>query len=280
MPKPYIPPTGRIPTKARKFEEVVRDIRHAVYAVLRLRPTGEGNKHEFTPLGSGFFVSPEIFLTCNHVMNGNAAHVDGDTYQLLANTSDNGGFFRNIPNVHVGQNLHLFPDCDLALLKCPVVPQQPQPFVALEYGDIPRGREIGVAGYPVPTLRSENDEIKYDGVLYRIARGVVTSRYTTSIQPDTGGLPIVNIPIVEVNFLFVNGNSGGPVFDVETGRVFGFVHGYSAKKLKEAVKETTLIKDLPDGMSNRYIENLDAIYSLAIKLDRVKPYLEQHGVTL
>ena len=65
------------------------------------------------------------------------------------------------------------------------------------------------------------------------------------------------------------------------GRVLAFVHGYSTTKVRERVETVSLIKGgLPDGLSPKYIENLNALYSLGIKLDRVRGRLEALGVTL
>ena len=64
------------------------------------------------------------------------------------------------------------------------------------------------------------------------------------------------------------------------GRVFGFVHGFRAKKLREKVEDVTLIKELPDGVGKKYIENLNAVYSLAIKLEERTDHLEEHKITL
>jgi hypothetical protein len=89
-----------------------------------------------------------------------------------------------------------------------------------------------------------------------------------------------NVPVLEVNFLFVPGNSGGPVFAAETGRVIGFVRGYKTVKIREMVATATMIQQLPLGVSGQYIENLNAIYSLAIKLDFIRATIESFGVTL
>ena len=112
-------------------------------------------------------------------------------------------------------------------------------------------------------------------MIYRAARGHISGRYTADLKP-----PLQNVPIIEVNFLFVPGNSGGPVFSAKSGRVLGFVHGYRAVKIREQMVKATMIKQLPLWISDEYIENLNAIYSLAFKLDFIRSTIESFGVTL
>jgi hypothetical protein len=247
-------------------------MRHVVFSVIRRRqlPTGPGAK----ALGSGFFVAQEVFITCDHVINDpRDPHQPGDSYLLVANLTGNSGQLYSVANPQLGTDLHLFPNLDLAVLRVPR--PQGQPYVALEYGDVYEGEDIGVAGYPLPELRSIQGNLQLEALIYRAARGHVTARYTADFDA-----PLLNVPIVEVNFLFVPGNSGGPVFSAETGRVLGFVRGYRTTKIRETVVTATMIPQLPLGLGNQYIENLNAIYSLTIKLDFVRPTLENFGVTL
>lgn len=54
-------PSGRLKAKRRPFEQIVRDFRHVVFAVIRSRPTN--GAFRASALGSGFFVShPPTFL--------------------------------------------------------------------------------------------------------------------------------------------------------------------------------------------------------------------------
>ena len=269
MPLPI--PTGRLKTKGKQFHEIVGDYRHIVCSVIRQRPMPGGNAAK--PLGTGFFVSRNIFITCDHVMNNpQDPHLSGDSYVLVANLTGTSGKMYVIPNPQIGQEINLFPNLDLAVLRVPNTPQD-QPYAPLEYGDVYEGEGIGVVGYPLPVLQVVNGNITFNSVIYRAARGSVTARYTT----NDGALQ--NVPCIEVNFLFVPGNSGGPVFSAKTGRALGFVRGYRAVRIRESIATATTIQ-LPLGVSNQYVESLSAVYSVAAKLDFVRATLEGFGVTL
>jgi S1-C subfamily serine protease len=278
MPKPYQPPTGRLPTNRRSFEDVVRDLRYAVFSVIRNRPLGN-NQFNAIPLGSGYFVSPEVFVTASHVLNDpRIPHQDGDHYHLACNEGDRIAV-HIIPDVKMGNQLHVFPESDLGLLIARGI--KGQPFVALDYNDWRVGKEIGVAGYPVPKLHAINNQLAYDGLLFRVAKGVITSTYRTNLQTE-GGQQLPGVTLLEVNFLFVPGNSGGPVFDAETGRVSAFVHGYTTTKIRERIEQANpgLAQNLPPGVSASYIENLNALYSIAIRIETCRNHLEKFGATL
>jgi hypothetical protein len=272
----YRSPTGRIRSNSRRFEDVVRDLRYAVFAVVRFRPLPDG-RFQCWPIGSGFFVSHDVFMTCFHVINPpNLPHVDGDIYQLVCNQTGTSGINVPISPAILGQNVFLYPDADLAILKTAGTPQQP--FVALDYGESRTGREIGVAGYPLGRIINQNDQPSFDAQIFRVAKGVITSCYTTNIQSDA--ITVNGAPVIEVNFMFVPGNSGGPVFDADTGRVLGYVHGFTSTKIRERLETVTMIPNLPEGTNTTYVENLNALYSLAIKIDKARPHIEEHGAAL
>ena len=225
-------------------------------------------------LGTGFFVSRNIFITCDHVMNNpQDPHQPGDSYSLVANLTGTSGKMYPLLNPQIGQEINLFPNLDLAVLRVPNTPQD-QPFAPLEYGDVYEGEGIGVVGYPLPALQVVNGNITFNAVIYRAARGSVTARYIA----NDGVLQ--NVPTIEVNFLFVPGNSGGPVFSAKTGRALGFVRGYRAVKIRESIATATMIQQLPLGISNQYVESLSAVYSVAVKLDFVRATLDGFGATL
>ncbi len=157
--------------------------------------------------------------------------------------------------------------------------REDQPYVRLDYENVPLGKEIGVAGYPLPNLIVIDKKLHYDGLIYRVAKGTVTATYVTNIATDQGST-LPSIPVIEVNFLFVPGNSGGPIFSSETGRVVGFVHGYTAPKIRERIETITLVKEVPKELGTSYVGTLNAIYSIGIKLDTARPHIEKFGVSL
>jgi S1-C subfamily serine protease len=278
MPHIFVP-SGRLSTKRRDFPSVVADIRHAVFSVVRFRPSQQNpGLFDIFALGSGFFVSSEVFITCWHVIDQPAnLHQAGDTYRLVANLP--GGVPIALPIVgDVGTDIHLFPDKDLAVLICKA--RKDQPFVPISYADIPVGSEIGVAGYPLARLTTDpQGNPNVSALVYRVAKGVATAVFRDSM--DTGdGHPLVDVPIVEVNFLFVPGNSGGPIFDAETGRAIAYVKGFRAPKIQEKVEQCFPQTQVPAGLSNTYMSCVNAVYSIGLTLDRVRGELEQFGVKL
>jgi hypothetical protein len=281
MAKPTVwqPPTGRIRAGYRSFTEIVRDMRCCVFSIMRLRPDGSGQQGKVRHLasGSGFFVGPNTFITCNHVMNpADNPHAAGDCCMLVQNLG--AGKAKHSPAFTLveGNNFHPFSDCDLAVIQ---VPGDPQPYATVGYNDILEGTEIGVAGYPLSKIiPGPNNEPQFPGVIYRIARGVVTSTVMQCLDPRPNPRTRA-LNTVEVNFMFVPGNSGGPIFDAETGRVMAFVHGFTSTEITQNYIDTNA-QNIAAGAPNKHIQSLHAIYSIGIKLDSVRTELERFGVVL
>lgn len=270
-------PTGRLSTKRRDFKSVVGDLRHAVLAVVRFRPSQQVGLFDITVLGSGFFVSSDVFVTCWHVVDPpEMPHVAGDRYQLVGNL---GAVPISLPVGNtMGQDIHLFPDKDLAIIICKA--RKDQAYLSVSYADIPVGMEIGVAGYPLARLGTDangNPDVK--ALVYRVAKGVATAVFSYDVDHGDGH-PLLDRQVVEVNFLFVPGNSGGPIFEADTGRAIAYVKGMRTHKIKETAEQCFATTQVPDGLSRTYLDAVHAVYSIGLTLDRVRPELEQFGVKL
>jgi hypothetical protein len=210
-------------------------------------------------------------------MNGaRVPHQTGDIYQLVRNAGPTVQSITISPVV-IGQQLHLFPDHDAAILQTPA--DCHQPYSSVGYADTAEGLEIGVAGYPLSQVTpGPNGEPLYNGVVYRVAKGVITSTVRQRLNPAPDP-QTAELRTVEVNFLFVPGNSGGPVFDAETGRVLAYVHGFTSREIVQRLADTTP-ENIAVGADQKHIESLHAVYSLGIKLDNIREELERYGVTL
>lgn len=269
-------PSGRLNTKRRDFKTVVADLRHAVFAVVRFRPSQQAGLFDISVLGSGFFVSSEVFITCWHVIDSpQAPHQEGDKYQLVSNL---GAVPVALPLGEVGQDIHLFPDKDLAILICKV--KKDQAYLSISYADIPVGSDIGVAGYPLAMLGTDangNPDVK--ALVYRVAKGVATAVFRYDMDHGDGH-PLKDAQVVEVNFLFVPGNSGGPIFEAETGRAVAYVKGFRTHKIQEKAEQCFPTTQIPNGLANVYLDSVHAVYSVGLTLDRVRTELENFGVKL
>jgi len=248
-----------------------------VLSVVRFRPSQQAGLFDITVLGSGFFLSSEVFVTCWHVIDSpELPHVDGDRYQLVGNLGAV-PISLQVGNV-MGQDIHLFPDKDLAIIICKA--RKDQAYLSVSYADIPVGMEIGVAGYPLARLGTDangNPDVK--ALVYRVAKGVATAVFSYDVDHGDGH-PLLDRQVVDVNFLFVPGNSGGPIFEADTGRAIAYVKGMRTHKIKETAEQCFPTTQVPDGLSRTYLDAVHAVYSIGLTLDRVRPELEQFGVKL
>jgi S1-C subfamily serine protease len=109
-------------------------------------------------------------------------------------------------------------DYDLALVR--ILPHfaLPNGYPTLDiepYENISEGDEIATCGYPLGNFLFEQ-------------MGTITSSFTrgsiSSIVPSAS-LPKELLKLFQLNLTATYGNSGGPVFSVQTGRVFGVLQG-------------------------------------------------------
>jgi hypothetical protein len=275
MTKAFVP-SGRLSTKKRDFKDVVSDVRHATFSVHRHRPLPNG-QYAVTALGSGFFVSPEVFITCRHVIDSpQSAHQAGDVYRLVNNLDGVHGILHEV-NGGIGVDIHLYPDHDFAIMLSKT--KIDQPYLSISYADIPVGADIGIAGYPIAELIPDaNGLMTLGGMVFRVARGVATAYYQTTVN-SADGHPLTDVPVLEVNFIFVPGNSGGPIFDASTGRVVAYVKGFRAHKIRENAEQCQLMA-VPTGLPPNYIGAVYAVYSIGLTLSPVRAHLEHFGVKL
>lgn len=263
----------RLSVSHRPFSNVVADMRHVVFGVIRERPLGSGGVGSIA-LGTGFFVAEDLFITCDHVINHPSdPHQTGDSYILVANLTGSSPRIHRVVGPQVGNGLDLYPELDLAILK--VGKTSDQPYAAIMYDEIEPGEEIGITGYPLAQIgRDTNSNLVLDGMIHRCGRGVITARYEASLSQ---GAP--TLPLIETNFMFVSGNSGGPIFNPATGQVVGMVKMVSWAKIADHLCQADLNHKLPAGIQTSYLSAVFAIYSSGVKLDAFRAALESSGIS-
>ena len=186
----------------------------------------------FTIFGSGFCIRPEgVVITCEHVFK---AFVDPASYQPLmqaiGQTDGQSVSAKSIAphamfysGVH-GTEIHMdavsvatgvaMKDFVLAALKLHEHPAFPQGYPTLaiaDYRELHEMMEVATCGFPL-------GETLHDQM------GTVTSSFTkgmiSSITPAPG-IACEHVRGFQLDLTATNGNSGGPVFSLATGGVFG-----------------------------------------------------------
>lgn len=194
-------------------------------------------KQPYTIFGSGFCIDTTgLVVTCRHVIEAMmeksiARQVEGVTSQERKNRVWNLGSIKAITPFAVFFNttastdrLYVYPsrtadvvaktNFDLAVLR--LLPHKAfssgYPIIEIEdYDKVHEGEEIYTCGFPLGSYLYEQ-------------LGTVTSSFTKGIISSIIPAPNVkqeNLKGFQLNLTATNGNSGGPVFSLESGKVFG-----------------------------------------------------------
>ncbi len=195
------------------------------------------SKEPFTIVGSGFCIDPSgIVITCRHVVEGFMSKPISQQIAEAPPSKKPKGlrplspgkvviphaiFYdttRSSENIFViaaqTRNVTAKIDRDLAALQ--LLPHKSfskgYPFLEIEqFGEISEGDEIGVCGFPLGNYLFKQ-------------LGTVTSSFTKGILSSIIPGPNVKLEHLDgfqLNVTATNGNSGGPVFSLASGRVFG-----------------------------------------------------------
>jgi S1-C subfamily serine protease len=210
-------------------------VKKATVAIVASLP-GNGSHRPFTIIGSGFCIRSEgVVITCEHVLK---AFVDPESYQRLMRSIGRNDrqpvtlrsivpyamFYSGVRGTEIRMDAvsiataTAMKDLDLAALKLHEHPAFPQGYPTLaiaDYSELHEMMEIATCGYPLG--ESLHDQI-----------GTVTSSFTkgviSSIIPAPG-IAREHLRGFQLDLTATNGNSGGPVFSLATGRAFGILQG-------------------------------------------------------
>ncbi len=189
--------------------------------------------------GSGFAMEEDTFCTCNHVVEP-LMGLAGTLVLLVRPERDQRTIVRRV--VWVARDRQT----DLAIVMAEPIEGQIAS-LDLEAAPLRPGTDVVAVGVPLPEYEVRIDPERAEANLdtrftVRATRGIVASR----VREDGR---------FEVDTQFNPGLSGGPIFDVETGRLVGIVQGSVVRRA---------------GVSER-----DANLGVGIALGAVRPHLEE-----
>jgi len=244
-------------------------VKNATVAIVASIPGSLPNR-PFTIFGSGFCIhSAGVVVTCEHVFE---AFVDPEAYQRLMESIGqpdcqaqsvksivpHAMFYSGIEETKIRMDAVsiatgvAMKDFDLAALKLHKHPAFSQGFPTLpiaDYSEINEMMEIATCGFPLG--ESLHDQI--GTVTSSFARGIISS-----VIPAPG-IAREHLRGFQLDLTATNGNSGGPVFSLATGRVFGVLQGgVNHPETKDVVQGITKAEPIYPLFNTDLVERLAA----------------------
>lgn len=230
------------------FVTAVAALQRSMFPIFAFKPA-PNNQQTVNVVGSGFFVNPDgMFVTAAHVMADAAA-----TYYYMGRLPDE-LVQPPKPLVDVAHSTA----SDLLIGRVDV---DHHDFAPLLKAQVPLGRSVMIAGYPLPTITiNPAGGLEVGGVRRYFQPTFVLDRVTATVNSPAG-------PVTHVGFIARDvglfGMSGGPVVD-PNGRVVGVQAAVTDRRKSIS----------PDGREIS-VEN-----AIVIGSDVVNSYLNVNGVAV
>jgi S1-C subfamily serine protease len=172
-------------------------------------------------LGTGFFISPGILMTCNHVVSS-ARNVLCAVYKSTSPTE------RTFDGL---KEIKIHPDADIAIAKVGEIATSFYKPLQLNLSpDIYLGKDI----YNYSYVNSPHADYKV-GVTPRFHKGYITRTSVDDKNPK--------LAYIEVNFSALSGMSGSPILNDQT-EVIGMIYrNYRSQILEDYIEEHELSDD-------------------------------------
>lgn len=277
------------PDKFKDFSDCLHWVKKSVYMIVRGRKNTVNGTEEINwiTLGTGFVVAPFRLVTAGHVVDDASKgesfqHQDGDKYYIIKHDDLDNWHYRIFEPI-LNQELFIYPDIDLGIIYLDEgfyslggkIFSDKNDFIRVSKDYFPIGTDIGVLGYPLCALQfTDRDTSKpiIGDILLRADKGVINCRYRKTEK----------IANYEFTLSFNPGNSGGPIFDMKTGRLVSIVHGFRSSRIK--IQKTILsedeIKNLNIGETEdkSFIETWHANYSIGFTSSSFVEVFREHKI--
>lgn len=259
--------------KMNNTKNIYNKIKNATVAIAIMNK--KGTEEPFTIIGSGFCIDSEgIIITCRHVIEAMMSKTVTQQLEKIPQEKKDNQIHILDPitviaphaifydTVSHRNGMLAFPiqakhmvaktDSDIAGLSLwpHLAMQKGFPYLEIEkYSNISEGDEVGICGFPLGNY------------LYR-QLGTVTSSFSKGIISSIIPSPNVSLKHLtgfQLNITATNGNSGGPVFLLSSGKVFGvlscapinplgnIVHGIVKAEPIYNILRPNFIEDLKEG---------------------------------
>ena len=225
-----------------------------------------------TPMGTGFFVSPDgWFVTAAHVITENGKS-DGPIRNDLSKSfimkeTRLGEGCDPCPIMCIGLSFEYLDHLtDFALLKIDFKDNSKKawlkdknefPFVEISSRELEEGEQVYSFGYPLPESfykQLKNITFGHSALCPRVTSAIVSSTFEKQKMIMTGGDPKVYVLDKALNY----GNSGGPIVAAETGKVHAFCSRFQPVPILQG--------HLLDNQGNPLIIFVPSLYGIVYSL--------------
>lgn len=221
---------GAVATQAAlgaSLVELIASLKPSICAVGTYDPLASPR---FRFRGSGYFVADgSMVATCWHVLPDPASDADkaeGTSLAVLVPSPEGGGEVRRAELLR-GERQH-----DLALLRVSGRPGAPATLAA---DNAPReGMEVALMGFPVGGILGFRPVTHRGMIAAIVASALPTPQARQLTESAVARLREGSFELLQLDATAYPGNSGGPLFDVQTQQVLGTVNMVLVKNNRES----------------------------------------------